>query len=404
MKPSMLVMLFVGTLVVAGGAYLGIRQFGLGLAAPRPDLRFIGNVNPEPFVPAPAQDARLNLMLENHGEGRLKGPVQVVAYATDPMRGDRSEPVATGELAGPMEPGDRKVVSLPYRAPDEPQQLVLYFVIDPDQKLREATRENNIVIGRVSIFPPAPPRPDLVVSELRVEPAAPVQGQDMTVVVTVENRGKLATPDVSIVDLYVNDPEAVINGLPGNRRSRIPPLEPGKSVETSFRMRFDWPMLIQLDAQVDTDRLIDESDEGNNHEGDLIVAIGSKNQEGRPDLVVDHFEVTPAEPALGRTSQLLVRVKNQGGADTAGGFSVNVDYKGPENSGLGRIEGEPYRSIDLRFLPAGQSYDLPPIPVPITHIGTWKFSADVDPYGEVEEGTNEGNNRQEFEVKVARAK
>jgi len=403
MSPRRGLLLLGVTLVLAGGLYLGLRWAGLRANAPLPDLQFSAFVQAEPWFPVTGESATLTALVENEGEGAFEGSFRVAGYARDPRKGDGGEPVATGYFEGRIESGERANVTFPFEAPAQPAQLELYFAIDPDGELRELSRENNVVMSPIRVVSPPETYPDLAVEEIRFEPPAPRQNQDLVIVAVVENRGEAATPGAPVVDLYVNDPIGPKPRLPGSYRLRAPVLGAGESAEVSARVRFEEPQLVGVYAQVNTDLDISESNRTNNISGPAIVAVGSAEQHGAPDLVVDAAELEPPTPVVGSTSHLRVRIANRGGADTTSPFSVNVtfDPKGGRGPGFpSRDENEPSWSRDLRFLAAGQSFELPPVPIPFTRIGTWIIEVEVDPYDEVPEADGEGNNVHRSEVRV----
>lgn len=117
--------------------------------------------------------------------------------------------------------------------------------------------------------------PDLVVTDIAIDPALPSVGQTITVSVTVENRGAVASSDWFFVDLYVNPVSPPINRADlGLYYDYVPAtLDPGASYRSVFTHTLTSDGEHILYAQVDTYDgfngspnygMIQESDETNN--------------------------------------------------------------------------------------------------------------------------------------------
>jgi subtilase family serine protease len=403
MDRSRLALWLLGTLAVAAVAYFGTREIGQNLTGPRPDLRFASFVGAKPAVPALGVPFDLTVSILNDGVGALDRDVAVVAFVDDPR--NPSQPVRLAEvvLQAPLAPGETRQLAIPTTSPETAQNLELFVAIDPDGDLRETNRENNVIPGLIRVAAAAVPRPDLVLKEIRFDPPAPRSNQDVSIVAVVANEGESATSAPAIVDLYLNDPLGPLPHLPGTVRAHAPPLHPGSQAEVSTRRRFDEAQLVAVHAQVDTDQVIDETDESNNVLGPTVVAIGTAVQSGSPDLVIKSVELTGDDPQVGTVGQLDVTIANRGHADTISPFSLDLYFR-PEtpNPGFPVPSGdEPSWSTDLRFLAAGQEFQLRPVPLPLTSRGRWTVLARVDPHDEVDEGEDEENNQQELEFWVS---
>lgn len=393
----------IATCLMAGLLYFGLREAGRKAGAPRPDLRFASFVSADPMFPEPGATASLLFVLANEGTGDSPGGIDIVAYGSDPRTGDPGEPVFSGRIDEGILAGETRTASLPWQAPDRPGELRWYFVLDPEERLSEETRDNNVVLSVLTIAEARSPQADLALDELRYDPAAPSAGRDFSVVAAVVNRGEAATTQPVTLDFYVNDPIGPQPRLPGQHRVRVPPLESGARHEARVRLLFDKPRLVGVHAQVDTDEEVQDLDRSNNVAGPAIVAVGSAEQSGHADLVIESIELDPSSPTLGSQALLRVRVANRGTADTANPFSVDIDF-GPETKLPGFANtGEPeHHSLDLRFLAAGDSFSLPGIPVSFNVGGVWSFRAVADPYHEIDEGADGGedNNEASLEARV----
>ena len=405
MSTSRMLIMSALTVLLAAGLYLGLRSMGGWITGPRPDLTFASFAAPIAGAPDPGAQFEIEILVRNLGPGVLDRTVKVVAFRGDPREGGDPERATTGQVDVPLEPGEHTRVTLPLTAPDEPGPIDLYFAIDPDRDVAETDLENNVLLSSIYVAQPRRPMVDLAVEEIRFDPPAPRSNQDVLITVVVANRGDAPTLSMVSVDLYINDPLGPLEGLPGTRRLTAPPLAVGESVELSARWRFDGAQLVATYARVDTDQEIDESSEVNNLLGPEIVAVGTAEQEGFPDLVVDAVELLdPEDMTIGTQGRIRVRVANVGGADTTSAFSVNVVYEPVGGVPIGfppREDGQPSWSRDLRFLAAGQSFVLPLIQVPFIQTGEWTLAVDVDPYNEVAEGPGEENNQREMRWTVS---
>ena len=140
---------------------------------------------------------------------------------------------------------------------------------------------------------------DLVVSNIRVEPANPAPGERVIIYVTVRNRGSVDVPDGNnfYVDLYID--EEPVYRLPGAYAwaAQAAWLKAGQSRTFSVPWEFSEGSY-SLWAQADTDdtvpanQLLCEASETNNVGGPLTLVVGSTQ---RP-------EVTPPERLIAPNS------------------------------------------------------------------------------------------------------
>jgi hypothetical protein len=405
MSTLRILLLSMLTLGLAAALFFGIRFIGHKAVGPRPDLTFASFAAPAAGAANPGEPSEIEILLKNVGLGALEDAVEIVAFAGDPRGGETPQRVAVGRVAPPIGPGESRRATLSFSTPDEPGAFDYYFAIDPDEEIAEISRENNVLLSRIHVSLPAQPIPDLVVSDIRFDPPAPRSNQDILVVAAVRNEGDASTAAASLVDLYINDPLGPMGGLPGSRRLTLPPLAAGESTEVSARVRFDEAQLVGVYARVDTEEQIDERSDANNLFGPAIVAVGTAEQRGDPDLLVESIEfVDGKQHRLGDKALMRVRVANRGKADTTSSFTVNVSYRPSDGWGPSyprEYDEEPMWSRDLRFLAVDQSYVLPLIEVPFVRSGEWTAVAVVDPYDEVSEGVQEKNNLKEIRWTVS---
>ncbi|MCZ6690815.1 MAG: hypothetical protein O7H41_14580 [Planctomycetota bacterium] len=174
------------------------------------------------------------------------------------------------------------------------------------------SNENNNTAGPVIVTVTAPPSPDLAVSSF----SASVVGSDVTYDVEVINLGT-GSAGAFDVDLYYDRAAAPGPGTPGDDSQSVASLAGGATMMLTFSLigapsgsYLSWLQLDRADAVV-------ESDETNNIDGPLPVAVGSS----QPELLITAF----TSSVSGMTVQYSVEVTNAGPV-AAGIFSVDVYY------------------------------------------------------------------------------
>jgi hypothetical protein len=178
-------------------------------------------------------------------------------------------------------------------------------------------------IAEFQVFGTPAPNPDLTVSALSWNPAAPTETTAVTLSATVRNTGSAASAPDS-VNLYLGGTlagTAVVPGLPAGGTATVT-----HNIGTRGQGSY------QVSAKVDEDNTVFEQNEGNNTftaSSPLVVA-----QAPGPDLQVLSVASNPPNPAVGAQVTFTVAVQNRGisatGATTVtrvtvGGTTLNAN-------------------------------------------------------------------------------
>jgi len=195
-------------------------------------------------------------------------------------------------------------------------------VIDVDGVVTEINETNNEGTKLVNLL--AELLPDLTITALTLTPNPAPKGNPATITVTVKNVGTKEATGVRII-AYLEDPEDPLAEWPGETLAK------GEIKSLS------WPLSsislpighYTLNATVDPEDLIRESDEANNTlSADFEVVAPS-----RPDLVV--LDLTPASGTVrqGDATSAAITVKNVGNADAPIGLEVALYLDAPFTQG-----------------------------------------------------------------------
>ncbi len=161
-------------------------------------------------------------------------------------------------------------------------------VVQAGQPVKDArptpTPDRPIPDSEAVLDPDIPPLPDLVVEKIEVDPAAPRIGQEVTIRVTIANRGStdVAPGNNFWTDLYI-DPAIVPIQLGQDGVAAWPcqswyvPVD-GSYILYTDTIIFDDVKTYALYAQVDTDGHVTEENENNNVSGPVQVEVRSAQQ------------------------------------------------------------------------------------------------------------------------------
>ncbi len=167
-------------------------------------------------------------------------------------------------------------------------------------------------------------QPDLVINNISISDLNPMPEETVTVRVEIENQGTTSTTGF-MLDVYDN-PAFSFPPSSGSRGDlgyiRVPSLGMGEVLIVEFK-DISWPYptdaVHDIWAQIDTDKEVGESDEGNNAFGPTGVLIDP--------VVVDLkvLSITPSDlnPSTGETITVDIVVKNQG-LGPVGSFDVDL--------------------------------------------------------------------------------
>jgi hypothetical protein len=244
--------------------------------------------------------------------------------------------------------------------------------------------------------PTSPPsvgggQPDLVVSEVTFNPSIAIQGQPFTTNYLIENRGD-AEAGAFTFRLHFHASAGI-----ADCNMDVTSLAPGLStwggcVRTINGNTGNYP----VEATVDLENEIPESDEGNNQTAlTLKVAItdsggemGSDAGGGLPDLVVSDVSFAPSPVIKGQPFTASYVIKNQGSAN-AGIFTFRLHFH--DSAGIADC------NMDVNSLGPGQQVVSDCTRTINGNTGNYPVKATVDVESEIPE-SDEGNN--EFSTKV----
>ena len=211
-------------------------------------------------------------------------------------------------------------------------------------------------------------KPDLVIVNPTVTPAAPRVGDVVTVTAQVRNQGDA---DAGPFAVELRDPLGAV-------QQSVSGLAAGGTLNVSFRRQIH-ASSVTFTLAVDPLDAVDESDETNNT---VQLSVRAQQVPQLPDLVVSRIDVSPAPPRVGDPVRYTVTVANQG-AGAAGPFAVELR----DSSGADRLDVlglAPGASVQLSF-----TRTLSTSPETVTAV--------VDPFDQVREA-DEGNNALQITV------
>lgn len=192
------------------------------------------------FTPLPAQAGRelqMTQLVRNTGTLAAQN-VEVGFYDGDPQAGRM---IGSLQTIASLAPGAQVTVKGNWPSFPDGHEHVIFFVVDPNHKQSEITREDNTAFQSVAALG----LPDLAVSgaDLLFVPAAPRPGEALRVTATVANTGQQAAANV-LVRLLDGDPAQ--GGKPLAADQTLASLGAGASLQISF----DLPARQDSGAQV----------------------------------------------------------------------------------------------------------------------------------------------------------
>jgi len=225
--------------------------------------------------------------------------------------------------------------------------------------------------------PPPPPaaKPDLEPTLIEVTPSVPIEGEESTVEVTVNNTG---TEDANAFNVTLKADEALVQTM------SVVSLAEDDSISLSFTWTPADAATYELTATVDPEDAVDESDEANN-DISLTVTVREVPPPPLPDLTVEFIDL-PEEFEAEKTYEIKAVVRNIDGAD-APRFSVRLeaDDTGVQTLSVDSLAVEESITLTFRWTP----------PEP----DTYELTVIVDP-GDLIEELDETNNTDSATVTV----
>ncbi|CAK0748661.1 exported hypothetical protein [Gammaproteobacteria bacterium] len=156
--------------------------------------------------------------------------------------------------------------------------------------------------------------PDLVITDIVIDPAAPKASGALTASVTVKNQGTVAG-DGGQLTVWSNRTTAATCGAGGNQSVAVGALDAGASKTLTITgLPSGVRGVKSLRAFIDSECAIAESNESNNQFTRQYRVIDS------PDFVVTRVILSPGSPTQNGTFNAAVTIKNQGTMSAAAGF------------------------------------------------------------------------------------
>lgn len=231
--------------------------------------------------------------------------------------------------------------------------------------------------------------PDLVVRSLKVSPDSPKEGDELTFIAVVENRGN-APVDAGVIlgakfrvdGKTVSWNDKTTAGLSPGEQVEIRPSGGGANGKLTWTLaRGTRHVSVMAD---DVNRIVESNEQNNTRH--ITVSTGAG-----PDLVVKGVKRLPAEP--GKPAAFEVLVANQGTDDVSKDFTVSatlaiIDAAAPVPTGYSTSRAGIAAGGTLT-LTVSLSADLPP--------GAYRIRAVVDDVDRVPE-LDEQNNAAEFDL------
>jgi hypothetical protein len=250
----------------------------------------------------------------NSGTCAWGAGTQLVFASGEPMGG----PAAVGVPS--VAPGSNTDISVNLSAPAVPGTYRSTWQLqDPDgTRFGSQVYVQIVVPGPATATPtptvtPTPPAapPDLVITDLKVEPSDPRQGLPVHIVATLRNQGAATAQNFHWAwRVCVHD------GCPYTEAPGAFTLQPGEAIVAQMEYLFQGWATYTTEAWVDSRAETAESNETNNTR-QLVIEV----KPGLPDLVISAINFDPDPPTQGQDATIKVKVHNQGSQPT-GAFTV----------------------------------------------------------------------------------
>ncbi|MBN1809837.1 MAG: hypothetical protein JW909_12280 [Planctomycetes bacterium] len=358
---------------VGGPAHVVWSSAGL-----QPDLTITG-ITPSSATPDAGSTISVDVAVTNNGTSDV-GSFRVDLFydrATAPGIGDIGNQNKT--VAG-LAAGNSTVVTFTGVTNPVPDDWNMYAIVDTLDSVAESDETNNID-GPQSVQWRGV---DLKIASIAPSNSSPVIGDTISIDVTVENQGNVASA-AFWVGLFENESPPPAPGDAADDSISVATLDPGASTIITFNgvtttTAGIWNTYVIADNALD----IAEYNETNNMSGPVNINWRA------PDLIVTSITPSNSSPTAGDTISVDVAVKNQGNAD-AGSFDVGLFY----NLGAAPSPGDSAdQTQNVVSLAAGIETVVTFTGITNLSAETWQMYAIADnatPPGDVAE-SNEANN------------
>mgnify|MGYP005848726795 CR=1 FL=1 len=297
-------------------------------APPAPNLVMLAS-NIE-FAPSQPQDGNLvaiHATVLNSGGAGATDIVVRVDDITDP-----TQPLLIGRqrLIDSLAPEENATIQVMYDTTDKAGERRIRVTVDPLGLIDESDKKDNQAEVTLQVAPP--PGPNLVVrsANIRFTPAAPSDGQPVTITVTILNEGQRNAGRVEVAFYDVTNGNQtligdiqVIGGISAGASgmAQVTYDTTGKSGDRIIRVIADPANLIAETNETD-----------NQAEATLKIAPPSTTPELLPNLVITPGTVviSPTAPTPGDLVTLAIPVANTGSASASGVVVRALDITGDE--------------------------------------------------------------------------
>ncbi|MCB1053050.1 MAG: hypothetical protein KDC71_20785, partial [Acidobacteria bacterium] len=189
--------------------------------------------------------------------------------------------------------------------------------VDAPETISEIVENNNTATLNVS-------QPDLVLSDLVINPSAPQAGNSVQIGATITNQGAVSSGTPLRVEAKINGVSLQVlsleqNGSPIN-------LGPGQSHTFTFTTAWVPPSsgAYAVELKADPTNTVAESNEQNN----TLTQNVTVGQNTGPDLVVSDLIFSPNAPLVGEGVQIEARIENIGLSSATGPIALRLSIDG----------------------------------------------------------------------------
>ena len=328
-------------------------------AKAKPDL-IVSDIKISPTSPIAGQSATITATLKNQGNANA-ARFYLKYYVDDVYQGEDDLTLGLGQ-------GNSNDESISVIVSTSGPHVVK-VVVDPDNYIDESLENNN---SRQETFTwGSPPKPDLIVSDIKISPTSPSAGQSTTITATLKNQG-----NASAGRFYL---KYYVDGVYQGEDDLTFGLSAGSSNDEDISVTVNTSGPHTVKVIVDPDNYIAESDDNNN----IREEIYTWQTAPKPDLIVSDINVSPTSPTAGESVTITTTLKNIGNVSAPKfylKYYVDDVYQGED---------------DLTFGLSAGSSNNEDISVTVNTSGPHVVKVVVDPDNYIDESLENNNSRQE---------
>ena len=279
-----------------------------------------------PLHPVVGDEVKVTASVQNQGDA---GADDVLVQLLDVSEGE-SIPVGEPQQIARIDAGGVVVVEMTYPVSGKPGDRQLRFVVDPGNFIPESDETDNRATATLLVSVES--LPDLVVqtSNIGFSPTNPVEGDLVTVTVTILNNGEDDATDVLVqfVDATGGGAEPIgakqtiaVIAAGTSAMTQVVYETTGKSGERRIRVEADPHMVIVESSEIDNE----------------AIALLVVRPEAQPNLVVTENNIgfSTTEPAPGEIVTVTATILNDGASDAENVVVQFVDATGNGSTPIG---------------------------------------------------------------------